>query len=107
MGRIRGHATLKEDRPLFVLKRELTVDGKTYTIGDPFPWQEIRGVTPRLLRMLWDQRKIGHERPDDAPQGAEEPLRSPQEQERADARESGRKRASGKPAPSGGVRGLG
>lgn len=109
MARIRGHAILREDRPLFVLKAQMTVDGREFKRGDAFPWQELQGITPRLLRMLWDQRKIGHEKPEDPAQGAEEPLRSPQEQARADARDAGRKQngaPQGKPRPAA-VRGLG
>lgn len=96
MARIRGHQNLNEEKPLFVLKHELTVDGTRFELGDPFPWQELAGVTPRLVRQLHDQRKIGHERPEAPPAGAEDPQRSPREQEAAEARDAGRK---GKKAP--------
>lgn len=90
MGRIRGHQNLNEDKPLFVLRSELVVDGLELKLGDPFLWQEMQGVTPRLVRLLHDQRKIGHERPSLPPTGAEDPPRSPGEAKAAEERDRGR-----------------
>ena len=77
MARIRGHEYLNEDRDLFVLRGSvdapMVVDGRTFMVGDPFPWRELAGVTPRLLRKLHEQRRVGHERPGDPAQGAEPP----------------------------------
>lgn len=72
MARIRGHRSLNEDKTLYVLREGFVCDGEEFKAGDEFPWRILQGVTPRLLRLLHDQRKIGHENPNDAPQGAED-----------------------------------
>lgn len=104
MARIRGHRNLNEDKPLYVLRSELAVDGKVLKLGEPFLWQEMEGVTPRLVRLLHEQRKIGHDRPEVPATGAEDPQRSPSEQAKAEERDKGRSGKRGVP-PS--ARGLG
>jgi hypothetical protein len=90
MARMRGHRNLNEDKTLYVLRKVLVADGREFQVGDEFPWRELAGVTPRLLRILHSQHRIGHERPDEL-EGAPEPQRSPVEQKRAEERDKGRK----------------
>jgi hypothetical protein len=59
MGRIRGHAKLNEDLPLFMM-RQLVINGVTYEQGQELPWRTIQGVTPRHIRLWHDQRIIAH-----------------------------------------------
>ena len=106
MARIRGHRNLNEDKPLYVMRRSLVADGRTFEIGDEFPWRELAGITPRKIRQLHDQHKISHDPPERPMVGAEDPGRSPGEQERADERASGRARQNARPARAV-ARGLG
>jgi hypothetical protein len=60
MARVRDHANLDADKPLFVKRQSLTVGGKTLSKDAPFPWRDL-GVSQRKLRQLHDLRAIGHE----------------------------------------------
>lgn len=62
MARLRGHRALDPDRPLFVKRGPIELDGRTLQHGDSFPWRQL-AVSPRRLFMLFDQRRIGHEQP--------------------------------------------
>lgn len=64
MARLRGHSTLDASRPLYVKRASLTLHGRAFKQGEPFNWRAL-GITPRLLLKLWQQRRIGHERPDE------------------------------------------
>lgn len=72
MARLRGHAQLDERRPLFVKRAALTVAGRLFALGDLFPWRDL-GISRRLLTRMWEQRRIGHERPTD--RNGAEPVR--------------------------------
>lgn len=62
MARLRGHATLDYTRPLYVKRQSITLAGKTFQQGQELTWRAL-GVDPRKVHLLWDQRRIGHEKP--------------------------------------------
>src|SRR4051794_21641356 len=76
MARIRGHRTLNVEQPLYVKRTNAnigTADAPvfvykfgdvTFAKGSTFLWRQLN-VTPRLLRILHEQRWIGHEKPDE------------------------------------------
>lgn len=63
MARLRGHRPLDYEQPLVVL-RSLVFGGRAFVVGDVLPWRQL-GLSARKVYQLWDQRRIGHERPAD------------------------------------------
>ncbi len=72
MARVLGHRALDFEQPLYVRAPALQWNEHRYKRGELFPWSELK-VLPRKVHQLWMQRKLGHERLGDAPQGAEAP----------------------------------
>lgn len=62
MARLRGHRALDVGQPVYVKRAFLSTGGKTFEIGEELPWREM-GLSPRKLQQLWDQRRVGHEKP--------------------------------------------
>lgn len=63
-------------RPLYAKRGSvdmpLTVAGRPFVLGDAFPWRELK-LSERQLVKLWEQRRIGHEKP--AERNGAEPVR--------------------------------
>ena len=81
--RLRGHRELDVSKPLYA-KRAFTLGDKAYAVGDVV---QTSAVPPRRLRQLHDQRKLGHEKPNERT-GAEGRWQSKAQQPPAAAKKS-------------------
>lgn len=59
--RLRGHREIDLERTLYA-KRTMAFGDTVLAVGAVVPWRELK-LPERTVRLLHDQRRIGHERP--------------------------------------------